>query len=79
MIDDIDLRDLLTAAAEALAVPAGTTAEARRATLEASLDRASAVRAALRHALDTGDLAGAADLIDDAMVEHPAGLAVISG
>jgi len=76
MSADIALRDLLTAAVEALAVPVGGTIEARRVSLEDALNRVSVVRMALCHALDTDDLAGAADLIDDALIAHPGGVAM---
>ncbi|MFD3684253.1 hypothetical protein ACFWTE_05455 [Nocardiopsis sp. NPDC058631] len=68
---DIATQGLLTAAAEALDLPYPSTPRARVAYLELGRDRAAVVRCALHHALTSGDMAAATDMIDSVALTHP--------
>ena len=68
---DIAVDHLLAAIGDALTLPRPVTPTARLAYLELSRDRAAAVRRAVDHARETGDLSRAADLVDEAIGALP--------
>lgn len=69
---DTQTEALLAAVRDALAVPEPADPEARTAHLELARDRAAAVRYSVDHALATGDIEHATDLIDGAIADLPA-------
>ncbi len=68
---DITVDHLLTAIRDALTIPQPATPEARPAYLELARDRAAAVRYSVDHAIATGDIDHATDLIDGAVADLP--------
>lgn len=68
---DTNTGDLLAAVRDALAVPFPARPEAWAAYLELARDRATTTRRAVDHAIATGDLARAVDLIDEAIAGSP--------